>query len=102
MDFVMDATEVDRLCEALRECIDCGPGVNLIVLPRARNIVAALRSAGLGQYANGKLVDIEAGLKRWFSARRWHKGRDGQATRHELYADISVFQRCAKQSEDDD
>lgn len=69
------------------ECVEYGPGtLNAFAPERARGIIVALRSAGLGIDAEGKLFEIEKALERWFSPRKWAGRDNGQSSRRDLYA----------------
>ena len=85
----MDAAEVEKLYEELRNLIKLGPGVNDDALSHARGIIETFRTMRSGDYVNEKLVGLADGFERWFSAGDWNSNFDaGASCKQWLYSDI--------------
>lgn len=85
----MLAINVERLCQQLRDLVDAGPGVNDDALGHARAIIGEFRMTRSGDGVNDRLVALEDGFERWFSASNWNANFDaGKGCKQWLYSDI--------------
>jgi len=79
-----------RLCEALWESVNLGPGPAApVAVTQAQGIIEALRSAPLGRDVHAKLFAVEKRFEGWFSERQWRGDDEGVFFRLTLQADIS-------------
>jgi hypothetical protein len=67
----MEANEVEKHCEELRELIDMGPGHNPVALHKALGVVNTLRATATWDYPLAILTGINEQLGRWFGDRKW-------------------------------
>jgi hypothetical protein len=89
----MELTEVQTLCDQLREVIAAGPGKNELAIEEAAGIVSMLQQAASWNGPRDKLITIRGWLAIWFSQRRWRQfGNEGEICRHGLLNDILVVE----------
>jgi hypothetical protein len=89
----MQHSEVNALCEQLREVIAAGPGKNDLALQEAMGIVSMLQQAAPWNGPRDKLVTIRGWLTVWFSQRLWRQyGDEGEICRQSLLNDILVVE----------
>jgi hypothetical protein len=89
----MQLTEVQALCDQLREVIGAGPGKNDLAVQEATGIVSMLQQAASWNGPRDKLVTIRGWLAIWFSRQRWRQfGDEGEICRQSLLNDILVVE----------
>jgi hypothetical protein len=89
----MELTEVQTLCDQLREVIAAGPGKNELAIEEAAGIVSMLQQAASQNGPRDKLVTIRGWLAIWFSQRQWRQyGDEGESCRQSLLNDILVVE----------